>query len=156
VKNMMTQNETHWNLFRVISGIYVKSRRMAEKWLKPLNMTWPQFGAMLNLSQGDGITQRELAEKMEADSTTVMVLCDSLEKKGWMNRTKDPSDRRVNRLILTEEGRETFAEAYPLMLSGYQLFVQVVSQENLKTVLPILEELYGHISEYYQKEIGSR
>jgi DNA-binding MarR family transcriptional regulator len=152
---MMTRDEPHWKMFALVSGIYMKSRRLAERWLKPLNMTFPQFGALLNLSQGDRITQRELAEKLEADTTTAMVLCDSLEKKGWINRVRDPSDRRVNRLVLTEVGRDVFGKAYPLMLSGYELFAQGVSQERLESTLPVLEELYVHISEHYRREARS-
>jgi len=152
---MMTPDEPHWRLFHLISGIYIKSRRLAEESLRPLNMTWPQFGALAQLARGDRITQRELAERLEADATTTMVLCDSLERKGWLNRMKDPSDRRVNRLVLTDEGREVFMEAYPIMLSGYQLFTGAISPEKIEVVMPILGELYGQISEHYRKEMGS-
>ena len=151
----MTPDEPHWKLFHLISGIYTKSRRLAEESLKPLNVTWPQFGAMAQLARGDRITQRELAERLEADATTTMVLCDSLERKGWLNRVKDPSDRRVNRLVLTDEGRGVFEEAYPIMLSGYHLFTGAISPEKIEAVTPVLGELYSHISEHYRREMGS-
>jgi DNA-binding MarR family transcriptional regulator len=145
---MMTPDEPHWELFRLISGIYIKSRRLAEESLKPLGMTWPQFGALAQLMRGDGITQRELSERLEADATTTMVLCDSLEKKGWLNREKDPSDRRVNRLVLTDEGRAV------IMLRGYQLFTEGISLEKIDEILPVLGTLYGYIGEYYRKVMG--
>lgn len=151
---MMTPEDPHWKLFAFASGIYLKSRRLAEESLKPLNMTWPQFGALLNLNMGDGITQRELADRLEGDATTTMVLCDSLEKKGWLNRVKDPSDRRVNRLVLTEDGRDIFAQAFPLMMSRYRIIAEGVSKKRIEAVLPVLEELYGIINEHYMKEIG--
>lgn len=152
---MMTPDEPHWKLFALISGIYLKSRRLAEESLRPLNATWPQFGALLNLVQGDRITQRELAERLETDATTTMVICDSLGKKGWVNREKDPSDRRVNRLVLTEEGRSVFARAYPLMMSRYKIIVEGVPRESIEVALPVLEQLYGVVSEHYKEEIGS-
>ncbi len=152
---MMTPDEPHWRLFHLISGIYIKSRRLAEESLKPLDVTWPQFGALAQLAREDRITQRELADRLEADATTTMVLCDSLERKGWLNRVKDPSDRRVNRLVLTDEGRGVFAEAYPVMLSGYRLFTGAISPEKIEVVTPVLGELYGHISEHYRREMGS-
>jgi DNA-binding MarR family transcriptional regulator len=152
---MMTPDEPHWKLFHLISGIYTKSRRLAEESLRPLNVTWPQFGALAQLARGDRITQRELADRLEADATTTMVLCDSLQRKGWLNRVKDPSDRRVNRLVLTDEGKEVFAEAYPIMLSGYQLFTGAISPEKIEVVMPILGELYDQITEHYRREMGS-
>ena len=151
---MMKPKDPHWKLFALASGIYLKSRRLAEESLKTLNMTWPQFGALLNLNIGDGITQRELADRLEGDATTTMVLCDSLEKKGWLNRVKDPSDRRVNRLVLTEDGRNVFAEAFPLMMSRYRIIAEGVSKEMIEIALPVLEELYRIINEHYVKEIG--
>lgn len=148
----MTPNEPHWKMFALASGIYLKSRRIAEKSLKPLNVTWPQFGALLNLARGDNITQRELADRLEGDTTTTMVLCDSLEKKGWLKRVKDPSDRRVNRLMLTEEGRNVFAKAYPIMMSGYKLLADGVSKEKIEAAIPVLEELYSIIKKHYKNE----
>lgn len=153
---MMEPTEAHWQLFALISGIYMKSRRIAEDALRPLNMTWPQFGALLNLLRGDDVTQRELAGKMEADTTTVMVLCNSMERRGWLNRVKDPSDKRVNRLLLTDEGRRVISQAFPLMLSKYQVFTEGITQENMELVLPVLGDLYGHISEHYQRERAAR
>jgi DNA-binding MarR family transcriptional regulator len=149
----MTPDEPHWRLFHLISGIYIKSRRLAEESLRHLNVTWPQFGALAQLARGDGITQRELADRLDADATTTMVLCDSLQRKGWLDRVKDPSDRRVNRLVLTDAGREVFAEAYPVMLSGYQLFTGAISPEKIEQVTPVLGELYGQISEHYRREL---
>ena len=153
---MMEPTEAHWQLFALISGIYMKSRRIAEDAQRPLNMTWPQFGALLNLLRGDDVTQRELAGKMEADTTTVMVLCNSMERRGWLNRVKDPSDKRVNRLLLTDEGRRVISQAFPLMLSKYQVFTEGITQENMELVLPVLGDLYGHISEHYQRERAAR
>jgi DNA-binding MarR family transcriptional regulator len=155
VPEMMTPDEPHWELFRLVSGIYIKSRRLAEESLKPLGVTWPQFGALAQLVRGDGITQRELSERLEADATTTMVVCDSLERKGWLNRVKDPSDRRVNRLMLTEAGREVFGKAYPIMLSGYQLFTGGISPEKIEEILPVLDELYEYIGKRYRSVMGS-
>ena len=149
---MMTPQEPHWKIFALASGIYLKTRRLAQKSLKPLSMTWPQFGALLNLSRGDNITQKELATRLEGDTTTTMVLCDSLEKKGWLKRVKDSSDRRINRLQLTQEGKTVFSKAYPIMMTMYKIFAEEISAEKIKAALPVLEELYDLIKNQYQLE----
>lgn len=150
----MTPDEPQWKLFALMSGIYLKSRRLAEETLKPLNMTWPQFGGLFHLMRQDNITQRELARQLETDTTTVMVICDSLEKREWMTRVKDPTDRRVNRLLLTDAGRTTFAKAYPLMMAKYQIYANAISLHQMETMLPILEALYNVINTYYHQELG--
>ena len=91
---------------------------------------------------------------MDTDATTIMVICDSLEKKGFLKRMKDPSDRRVNRLILTEKGKDVLSKAFPLMMKRYEFFVNSISQEELEAVTPILEKLGAAIKKQYQKELG--
>jgi DNA-binding MarR family transcriptional regulator len=150
----MKPEEPHWKLYAIISGIYQKSRRLSEKTLKPLRITFPQFGALLRLSFQDNVTQKELSEIMDTDTTTIMVICDSLEKKRFLKRMKDASDRRVNRLVLTEKGKDVVSKAYPLMMKRYEFFVESISKEELETITPILEKLYLAMKSQYEKELG--
>jgi len=150
----MQPDEPHWKLYALISGIYQKSRRLSEETLKTLRITFPQFGVLLRLSFQDNITQKELSDIMDTDATTIMVICDSLEKKGFLKRMKDPSDRRVNRLILTEKGKNIVSKAYPLMMKRYEFFVKAISQKELETITPILEKLYAAIKKQHQEELG--
>lgn len=150
----MKPNEPHWKLYALLSGIYLKSRRLSEESLKTLRITFPQFGALLNLSFQDNITQKELSERLDTDTTTVMVVCDSLEKKGYLRRLKDPADRRVNRLVLTNGGKNVIAKAYPLMMRRYEFFANSISQRELEVIIPVLEKLYTAIKNQYQKELS--
>ena len=150
----MQSEEPHWKLYALISGIYQKSRRLSEESLKPLRITFPQFGVLLRLSFRDNVTQKELSDIMDTDATTIMVICDSLEKKGFLKRMKDPSDRRVNRLILTEKGKDVLSKAFPLMMKRYEFFVNSIPQEELEAVTPILEKLGAAIKKQHQKELG--
>ena len=150
----MKPEEPHWKLYALISGIYQKSRRLSEKTLKPLRITFPQFGALLRLSFQDNVTQKELSEIMDTDTTTIMVICDSLEKKGLLKRMKDPSDRRVNRLVLTKKGKDVVSKAYPLMTQRYDFFVKSISEDELDTITPVFEKLHLAIKSQYEKELG--
>jgi DNA-binding MarR family transcriptional regulator len=150
----MNPEEPHWKLYALISGIYQKSRRLSEKTLKPLKITFPQFGALLRLSFQGNVTQKELSEIMDTDTTTIMVICDSLEKKGLLKRMKDPSDRRVNRLVLSEKGKDVVSKAYPLMTQRYDFFVESISKHELDAITPILEKLYISIRNQYEKELS--
>jgi len=150
----MKPEEPYWKLYALISGIYQKSRRLSEESLKPLRITFPQFGVLLRLSFQDNITQKELSDIMDSDTTTIMVICDSLQKKGFLKRTKDPADRRVNRIVLTEKGKNIVSKAYPLMMRRYEFFVNSISQKELETITPILEKLYAAIKKLHQKELG--
>jgi DNA-binding MarR family transcriptional regulator len=150
----MQPEEPHWKIYALISGVYQKSRRLSEETLKTLQITFPQFGVLLRLSFQDNVTQKELSDIMDTDTTTIMVICDSLQKKGFLKRMKDPSDRRVNRLILTEKGKNVVSKAYPLMMKRYEFFANSISQKELETITPILEKLNVAIKKQHQKELG--
>ena len=110
-------------------------------------MTYPQLGALMALVRKDNITQKELAELLETDTTTAMVLCDSLEKKGWLKRKSDKRDRRINRLVLTDVGRNMYRQAMAMIQVGYQYVLEKISTDELNRVLPFLEDLYMQIKD---------
>jgi DNA-binding MarR family transcriptional regulator len=154
--SMLFENEPCFKLIQVVAGIHIKTRKFTERKLKQLNMTYPQLGALMALMRKDDITQRELAELLETDTTTAMVLCDSLEKRGWLIRTRDRNDRRVNRLILTEDGRRIYGQAMSLIETGYESVFGGTASEKLNEVLPFLEEIYNYIKHVTQKDKSRR
>jgi len=126
-----------------------------ERQLKAVDITLPQFGALAALSQNDRITQRELSDILDADATTVMVICDSLEKKGLIQRLSDPSDRRVNRLVLTGGGREIATMVYPRIRDGCREMLTRISPAELETTVQSLERLYrnaGNLPDVFVSE----
>jgi MarR family transcriptional regulator for hemolysin len=144
---MLFELEPHFRLVQLVAGIQIKTRQYAERRIRTLNMTYPQLGALMALCRKDRITQRELASLLETDTTTAMVLCDSLEKKGWLKRKRDATDRRANRLVVTAAGREAHNEALLLIQSGYEYVFGRTSPEEVERVLPVLESLYQRLKE---------
>jgi DNA-binding MarR family transcriptional regulator len=151
---MLFENEPHFKLIQIIAGIHIKIRLFTERRIRSLNMTYPQLGALMALVRKDGITQKELAALLETDTTTVMVLCDSLQKKGWLIRKRDKTDRRVNRLVLTETGRDNYTQAISLIQGGYEHAFSKVSLDKVNEVLPFLEGLYQIIKEVSSEDIA--
>jgi len=141
------EKEPNFKLIQVIAGINIKIRRFTEQRIKTLNMTYPQLGALMALVRKDGITQKELAELLETDTTTVMVICDSLQKKGWLKRKRDKTDRRVNRLILTDSGKDSCMQALALIQHGYEQVFSKARPDKVNEILTFLEDLYQSIKE---------
>ena len=144
---MLFENEPYFKLIQLVAGIHVRTRKFTERKIKKLNMTYPQFGALMALIRKDDIIQSQLAELLETDNTTAMVLCDSLEKRGWLVRTRDKTDRRVNRLSLTDTGRDIYAQALNLIQNGYEYVFNKTKPGELNKTLPLLEQVYQHVKE---------
>ena len=138
-------------LLPLMGGIWEKCRRWAERQLKTLGMTFPQYMALAALSVGEGVSQRELAKAMDVDTTTMTVVCDSLEKKRLLKRQRDPCDRRANRLFLTNTGREAYATAHPVIQDGVTRVFAGIPPDRLEATLQLLWGLYRNAAELLEE-----
>jgi len=88
-------------------------------------MTRAQWGILVMLSRQPGLSQNEMAAISEVEPITVGRLIDRLEKRGFVERRPDPTDRRIRRLhllpaaqpVLDEIARHR-EELYDAILSG--------------------------------------
>ena len=53
------------------------------------------------VNYNNGLSQKEIAEKLKLEGPTLIPIIDKLEKDGLVVRETDPNDRRNNRLFLT-------------------------------------------------------
>lgn len=67
-----------------------------------------EFDALLRLfhSPGNELRMTELARQTQTSTSGATALIDRLEKRGLVQRSTDPADRRSYRAQLTETGRE--------------------------------------------------
>lgn len=70
------------------------------------DLTRAQWWTLANLYRHDGLTQRDLAGRLEIGAVTMSGLIDRLEAQGWVERRDDPSDRRVKRVWLTRRAED--------------------------------------------------
>ena len=81
-------------------------RAVVEQRLRPYGMTRAQYATLARLDRQDGLAQHELAEALEVQPIAMVRLVDQLSAEGLVERRNDPADRRVNRLYITQAGRE--------------------------------------------------
>ena len=74
--------------------------------LARLDLTYPQYLAMLVLWERDGITVSEMGERLFLDSATLTPLLKRLQVAGLVERTRSTRDERQVLVTLTTQGRE--------------------------------------------------
>ena len=74
-------------------------------------LTTTAMGVLGALSRGAGVSHRELAARLGVTPATLTPVVDTLDASGDLVRTRDPTDRRVVRLSITDSGRARISVA---------------------------------------------
>ncbi|WP_046864662.1 MarR family winged helix-turn-helix transcriptional regulator [Microvirga massiliensis] len=74
--------------------------------LKAIGLSIPQFDLLSTLTEQEGVSQQELAERLYVTKGNVSGLLDRMVEASLVERRPIPSDRRSNALFLTAKGRD--------------------------------------------------
>jgi DNA-binding MarR family transcriptional regulator len=106
--------------------------------LEPLGIGPREWAALNCLDEQHGLSQREVADLLGVDRTTMVALVDELQAKGWVKRYPQPDDRRKNIVRLTTKGRDVMQRGARLIDDCERRFLAVLSEgdaEQLKNAL---------------------
>lgn len=84
-------------------GAYA-ARKFDER-LGELELSPPQVGLLRAIAMQPGRSQQALAEQLGTPATRLVALVDGLERRGAIERRRNPDDRRLHAVYLTEEGQ---------------------------------------------------
>jgi len=93
-----------------LARVYQKVGRAATAQLRLYGLSLAQFDVLAQVGAAEGLTQRELAERLLVTKGNVSQLVDKLERAGLVVRAPEG---RVCRLHLTPAGRAFFARVVP-------------------------------------------
>lgn len=98
-------------IFQSFKKIFKNIQEYSEAVLKEFGVTGPQLWLLKWLGNGKGSPISELSQKMLLHISTVSSIINRLEEKGYVERRKTKTDRRVVLIHLTEAGRALIAKA---------------------------------------------
>ncbi|MFC3205665.1 MarR family winged helix-turn-helix transcriptional regulator [Aquamicrobium soli] len=82
--------------------------------LKPVGITSGQFSLLMSLNRPQPPNLGSVATLLAMDRTTLTANLKPLERRGLVETTADPGDRRARLLRLTAAGRAVLSEATPI------------------------------------------
>nr|WP_259651114.1 MarR family transcriptional regulator [Shewanella colwelliana] len=108
------ENQVCFSLYSAANAMVRAYRPLLDK----LDLTYPQYLAMLVLWQHQGISVKTLGEQLHLDSGTLTPLLKRLEGKGLVTRGRSETDERVRVLHLTDAGNalHELAKEIPTMM----------------------------------------
>lgn len=111
--------------------------------LEDFDITTPQFLALLVLKENPGLTMGELCERLFLACSTATDLIDRLQKNGYLGRNRDPQDRRVIRLTITEKGIEVIRQVVVARRHYVDSILKKLSQGEIDELALSLEKLHS-------------
>lgn len=99
------------------------------------------YSVLLALDERPLRTQAALAESIGADKTRIIGVLDDLQRRGLIERTPDPADRRARVLSLTAEGRRVRDSAQARIRRGEERLLARLSTEDRRGFLRALRAL---------------
>ena len=94
--------------------LYAAAREVVQKYrpfLDELDLTYTQYIAMMVLWEYGEVSAKELGKKLFLDSGTLTPVLKSLEKKGFVSRSRSAQDERVLLVSVTDQGRRLREQA---------------------------------------------
>lgn len=89
------------------------ARRFDEA-LRPVGLTNGQFSLLMSLNRPEPPSIGPIAALLAMDRTTLTAALKPLERRGLVQVTPDPNDRRGRLLLLTPKGQAALAAATPI------------------------------------------
>lgn len=97
--------------------------------LRPSGLRVTQFTLLQALHYAPGISQKQLAELLEIDSTTLTRTLAPHVQKGWLH-SEPGTDRRELRLRLTPAGQREYKRVLPSWRKAQKSLQQALGNEN--------------------------
>jgi MarR family 2-MHQ and catechol resistance regulon transcriptional repressor len=134
-------------LWQTIRTIYRTALRKLNARLVQEGITFSQYSVMLALGKHGPMQMNRLGEFMLVAPANVTGLVDRMERKGYVRRRRDPSDRRLYMVELTELGARIFRSISTRFRQYARGLGSPLTEEELRSTLAALRKVMEAVEE---------
>ena len=125
----------------MLSDVARLMRRNFNRRVQSLGLTQAQWMLLARIARHEGSRQAQLAEILEMQPISVARLIDRMEASGWVERRKDPTDRRAVNLYLTKKAEPILDELWDRADETQTVALEGLSPEEREAVIKALETI---------------
>ena len=109
---------------------------------KKAGITYQQFLVMVILEhKGNQGTVSNIAEELGRTQNTLSVIIDRMEKNGLVRKSRNMSDRRLVKVVMTEKGKQKLADTANTGWGLVREFISPFSDEEIKLMVQLIGRL---------------
>ncbi|MBE6336588.1 MAG: MarR family transcriptional regulator [Lentimicrobiaceae bacterium] len=110
-----------------------------------INLTPEQYLVMDILWDEGVLSQQAIADIIQKDKNSVTKFIDSLEKKGLVYRAVNKSDRRVNNIIVSEEGIKLKPKTTEVAINMMRNVLKDIKEDDLIAFDKVMNQIKDNI-----------
>jgi MarR family transcriptional regulator, transcriptional regulator for hemolysin len=119
---------------------------------------WKIIIIVVNNTDDDnnGLTQREIADKLGLEGPTLIPIIDKLEKDGFLLRKVDKNDRRNNRIFLTKKSKDLLDSMINCGQNIKQILLKDISDADISITKNTLEKMWQNIQNEFNLNFAAK
>lgn len=118
-----------------------------EPWAAAAGVRPPTYGVLNVVAQRGPVSQREVADVLGVHPSDMVEIVDLAERQGWIERRRDPADRRRNQLTLTAAGRRILARYDAVAARAEDEVLAPLTDRERRQLLELVAKVVGRQGE---------
>ena len=110
-----------------------------------VGVTFGQWKVIVMLVNQNGLTQKEIAEKLGLEGSTLIPIIDKMEKENLVIRKVDSSDRRNNRIYRTEKADALWDKMIECARKIREVSIKEIPEKNITIMRNVLEKMWQNL-----------
>jgi len=106
----------HGSFALLLVQLGMEAARQFGEQLAPLGLEPRHAGMLIRLAANEGKAQQVIGDLLRLNPTQMVFLVDELEGRGFVERRRNPADRRSYGLYLTPSGRDMLSKVWQVTL----------------------------------------
>lgn len=115
-----------------------------------LGVTPGQLPVLMCLWEQDGLTQRELYQRVHIEQATMSNTLSRMERDGLVKRKPDPDDRRASRVMLTPKAKKIEADLVEATKAVTKKALGDLKKKDKKTVMDLMGAMIDNLDPPHQ------
>ena len=116
-------------------------KRMFNAAMKEIGLSNVERRTLMKIKRFPGITQIELARKLEVEPQNALRILDRLEDKQWISKQQDPNDRRAKHIFVTQEAEPILKQIRTKADELHQRIFSCMPIEEIETCQKTLDKI---------------
>jgi len=147
--------EMPFRLAWLLKDIHHRRSNLAQMSLNTIGLHFGHPRILFTIAHLEGASQKEVADRLHVSPASLATSLKRLEKAGFLGRSIDDQDQRVNKIELTEKGKEAVNTCHLQMMSIDRLMMRGFSDDEQNQLHGLLARLNANLETISLQEIES-